>query len=165
VTEEYTAQRNSIMKKVHGDMFVHRSAINQYKEPYQSMVKRALELTNFSKPPDVICINTYADPEYSYKVRFSWVDDFNNNPEPNIEKQETWVIRNTNAERIKTRSSKNGNPQIYHGKDLLVNKDYYGFDVEHVEKRREQYKKLNPDKRRMGYRNWWDNFLEEQYKE
>ena len=148
------------MKKVHHDMFLHKSAVNDFPEPHRRMVKLALKLSG-AQDFDVICISSQANPESDYGVRFVTVDDFDNNPEPAILRQRTYRIGCNEAILVKDRVSKNGNPQIYHGTELLVGKDYYGFDTAAAERRRETYLKLNPDRRRMGYQRYWLEWAKE----
>ena len=147
------------MKKILNDMYLHISAVDEFPEPHRRMVKLALNLTRLE--PDVICISKCADPERSFSVRFAWCDDFDKNPEPAILKMQTYRIECNEAMLVKQHESRNGNPQVYHAKELMVAEDYSGFDIAKAQRRRERYLKKNPDKSRMGYQKWWHQWLKE----
>lgn len=147
------------MKKILHDMYLHRSAVDDLPEPHRWMVKLAMSLTGLG--PDVICISSLSTRENGYSVRFAWVDDFDRNPEPAILRMQTYRIEGTNATLVKQHVSRNGNPQVYHAKELLVREDYPGFSVAKAKARRARYLKLNPDKKRMGYQKWWHQWLKE----
>ena len=51
------------------------------------------------------------------------------------------------------------NPLIYHGKEMLVNPDYKGFDLEQAAARRAAYLKKKPDTLRMGRQRWWKEWF------
>lgn len=142
------------MKKILHDIYLHKSAVDSLPEPSRNLVKLSLNLTRLR--PDVIRISELASIEGPYHVMYAWCDDFDGNPEPSILKTQTWRIEHNTAILVKERESKNGNPQVYHAKELMVGPGYGGFDAGKAEARRKAYLKLKPDTRRMGYRKWWD---------
>lgn len=150
------------MKRVNGVLYVHRSALNQLPEPYLGYTLKALDLVKDLEPePDVVSIRALCTPN-DYKVVLTYVEDFDGQEEPNILRQVIYqVLQGVKAVKYYERLCRNGNPQIYHGKEMLVDPDYKGFDLAKAAERRAKYLPLKPDPKRMGYRNWWDQWCKD----
>ncbi len=73
---------------------------------------------------------------------------------------DSWVL---NLETLKWKHvmKRKKNPQIYHSKELFVSDDYQGFDIEKAKERTKLWKSLpNLDTKRIGNKNFWVEFLE-----
>lgn len=85
-------------------------------------------------------------------ITFSKVDDFDGKDEPEVIEQ----IKVTGD--IVKKLPQHKNRFVIHGKHLMVDTDYKGFNYERLKKRFMSYQHL--DKKRMGKINWWkENYL------
>jgi hypothetical protein len=138
------------MKTVGGRHYVHLSAVAQLGPAVQHSIRAAMKLARERgcDHPDIVSVKTGSDP---YPIGLAWVDDFDNTPEPVLVQSMRVEADGTAAIRLA-----GDNPQIYHGKELMVDPGYSGFDRTVAMQRRALYMRKAPDPLRMGRKNWWD---------
>jgi len=137
------------MKTVGGHHYVHISAVKQLGTEHQHAVRCAVKIARERgfDAPDIVSVKTGSDP---YPVGLSWVDDFDKTPEPVTVQSMKVEADGTSAVRVSGE-----NPQIYHGKELMVDAGYTGFDRTDAMQRRALYMRWAPDPLRMGRLDWW----------
>lgn len=139
------------MKVVAGWSYVHLSAVGELHMKERMLVAEALHLAakaGQGRPDVVACRET--------TVLMSWCDDFDGNPEPAILKSLACKDGKLGIPRIS-----GDNPQVYHGKELMVDPHYKRFSRKLAAERRARYLELKPDPLRMGRKKWWTDWCTE----
>jgi hypothetical protein len=101
----------------------------------------------------------YTCIRYNYKteeVAFQWCSEFDTVAEPAVDR--TVVVR---GGKVKTTTSNTDNPLVWHHKWMWVLDDYSGFNVAASKDRSLSWigKTEKGDSSRIGYRNYWKQFL------
>lgn len=138
------------MKIVHGNIYVHKSNVDELKENERRIFEASKELLPLSWKWNMIKVA-------KTKVTFSWYPEFRSDPHPTLH---SYATVDTVSDSVKYGHPKN-NPVILHRKETFVSKT----DTEY-----ETYKRLTDQEVEaglypkellsyIGRRNFWDNFL------
>ena len=145
------------MKVVNGRYYIHKSLLHRFPDVkdihdrvYAGYLDECL--------PDVISIPV----NHIGHISFIEVSNFDTDPEPTLASYRNIKLpydMRTRANDVKMVCF-GKNPPVYHGKELMVDPSYTGFDINAAKARREHYLTLNPDKLRMGRYIYWKEFCE-----
>lgn len=136
------------MKVIGNTKYLHRSSINGLSSGEYDRVTEALKQVPKSFKLVIIAITTDS-------IRFTECPEWDNQFEPSV--GDSFVVFNNGKTKLNKASKTN--PQIYHRRHLFVLDDYQGFDIEEDKARVNQWESLNPDKKRMGRKLWWSEFI------
>lgn len=133
-------------KKIHPYIYTHISAISDAGIPMDEWVEAdSLLPVNFEY--SVVRYNTKTG-DFQFTESYDW----DTADEPIVGDQITIKANGDITERVHNPD----NPQIYHHKWMFVNDSYEGFDVAESMERSEEWEALGVDKRRIGYKRYWE---------
>lgn len=140
------------MKKIGYEIYFHKMYIDKYiGGDIARLIKEKIVDT-----VDIIKYNTKTND-------FSLITckDFNGEREPSIIRSESFSIIANIVEFNSLRNYKEENCPVYHHKHMMVEEDYNGFDLEQSREWSSiwEAKALPGDKKRIGYKKNWKEFL------
>ena len=136
------------MKVIGNTKYLHRSSLKALSSGEYDRVTETLKQVPNTFKPVVIAITTDS-------IRFTECPEWDNQFEPSV--GDSFVVFDNGKTKLNKASKTN--PQIYHRRYLFVLDDYQGFDIELDKARVKQWESLNPDKKRMGRKLWWSEFI------
>lgn len=133
-------------KRVGRRHYVHRSAVGQSRIPSELVEAAAEHL-----PPgwDYVVVRWDAG---TGEVAFIRSPDWDEAPEPTV--GDLVAVRADGT--VRSRRVSPDRAQIYHHKWMFVAENYAGFDVEESRARSEAWKRLDPDRSRIGWKAYWE---------
>ena len=132
-----------IGKKIHGVLYVHRSAVLLLRPNQQQIIMQHAPLEY-----DIVALGKNF-------VAYTTCPDWDAVYEPSCGDRTRVDLITGESKSIKTSRT---NPLVYHKRHLFVGGDYTGFDMQRDVQRSLSYARYQPDPRRMGRRVWWDNW-------
>lgn len=132
------------MKKVGNYLYVHKSALNQLGKEIENYVLHKSKLIEVEY--DVIKYN-----KKDKNISFIKVENWDKQKEPVL----LYSVKITPDNIIKKRNENKKNPNIYHSKELFVNGDYKGFNIEEAKERTKQWRALKLDSKKIGRLQYW----------
>lgn len=145
------------MKKVGTSLYVHKSNIEELLNCIQDEleINRILSIINIAKKEYLFEIIKY--DKKSKNISLIECDTWNSMNEPIVGDSHLYKL-NGEIKLIK------GNKTVYHSKELFVNENYVGFDVEKAKQRTLEWNKI-PNiknlKSKIGNITYWHNLLKE----
>lgn len=133
-------------KRVGGTVYVHRSALERSRIP-KDLVQRAM-----SRLPEGWDFAVVRWDSRTGEVAFLQSPDWDLAPEPEVGD----LVAVLPDGSVRTRRASRTSPQIYHHKWMFVADDYPGFDVAESKARSRRWEALDPDRRRIGYKAYWE---------
>jgi hypothetical protein len=140
-------------KLVYGDLYIHRSALHHLDRKDQKRVGGALTSIRLAAPKAAQCEVIVLRKDGT--IQFVESPDWDTNTEPTVGDR----ISVKKGKPLAFRAASKKNPQIFHRRHTFVGPDYDGFDIEQDKAWVKKWEAHSPDTRRMGRREWWDEFL------
>lgn len=143
------------MKIVHGNLYVHRTNIDELPETDKELVNQALKLL-----PETYEWNMLKVAKDKDRITFSFYPDFYSDPHPAL-----YQYANVNIETDKIRYGSGGkNPVILHRKETFIAKSDPNYKMFEALTAQEVEAGLYPKNllSHIGRRKFWDNFLMEE---
>ena len=147
------------MKKIGGNIYVHKSNIDELTEEQTDLVYNALMFLRGTEHPS----HTYEIIKIDTKnIAVTFIESFNwdSAREP--------IVGNAykvDCDGNVTMTKQKKNPQIYHHKWMFVADDYTGFDVDRSKDWSRKWQEAIPNDReiksRIGYKDFWKKTLKE----
>ena len=136
------------MKKIMSKIWMHKSSINQAGIVAEAHIRSIMEVVPVSY--DVIRYDLKTQ-----EIAFIGVEDWNNQLEPVL--THSYVVKPDGTTKLRNESLTN--PTIYHQKELFVNEDYAGFNIQEAYKRTETWKALGLPSNKIGRYSYWSEQL------